>query len=70
MRELSSTEIFGVSGGVLQFTSRITMSLLNNVGYATTVGSWVSASFTAGYFLGSVLNDRFDLSTKIVDAIS
>jgi hypothetical protein len=70
MRELSSTEVFEVGGGVLQFTTPITMSLLNNVASATTVGTWVSASFTAGYYIGSYLNTRFNLSTKIVDAIS
>jgi hypothetical protein len=70
MRELSSTEVFEVGGGVLQFTTPITMSLLNNVASATTVGTWLSASFSAGYFIGTYLNRKYDLSTKIVDAIS
>ena len=68
MRELSSMEIFEVGGG-LNFTSAVTFKLLNNVAEATTVGKWVSASFTAGYLVGTYLNNQFDISTRIVDAL-
>ncbi len=67
MRELSSMEILEVGGGVLTFTTPVTLSLLNNVASATTVGTWVTGSFTAGYYVGSYLNTRFNISTKIVD---
>ncbi len=68
MRELSSLEIFEVGGGI-NFTTPVTMSLLNNVANATVVGRWASAAFGAGYLLGTYLNNRFDLSTKLVDLL-
>lgn len=70
MRELSRTETSAVGGGVLNFTTPITMRLLNNVAMTSTVGFWLSASFSAGYTVGTYLNSKFDLSTKIVDLIS
>jgi hypothetical protein len=70
MRELSNTEIFEVGGGVLTFTTPLTMSVMNNVATAGTVGSWVGASFTAGYYVGSYLNGKFNISTKIVDFLT
>jgi hypothetical protein len=68
MRELSNQEVLAVGGG-LSFSTPVTMSLLNNVANATTVGKWLSGSFAAGYGIGSYLNTRFSLSTKIVDAL-
>jgi hypothetical protein len=71
MRELSGTEIFEVGGGEgITFTTPVTMTLLNDVANATTVFRWLAGSFGAGYFVGTWMNQRFDISTKIVDLIS
>lgn len=70
MRELTATEIFDVCGaGGLNFSSPITMSTLNSVSNATTIGKMVSLSFGVGYAIGSYLNEKLNLSTKIVDAL-
>jgi hypothetical protein len=70
MRELTATEIFEVGGaGGLNFTSSITVGTLNSVSNATTVGKMVSLSFGVGYAIGSYLNEKFNLSTKIVDLL-
>ncbi len=70
MRELTMMEIAGVTGaGPLTYTTHITTGLMNNVANATTVGRMVAISFTAGYAVGTWLNNTFDLSTRIVDRI-
>ena len=68
MRELSSQEIFEVGGGI-NFTTPITMTLLNNVAEATIVGRWVTGAYGVGYLIGTYLNNQFNLSTKIVDRL-
>jgi hypothetical protein len=70
MRELTATEIFEVSGANgLSFTSPVTLSTLNSVSNATTVGKMLSLSFGVGYAIGSYLNEKFNISTKIVDLL-
>jgi hypothetical protein len=71
MRELTATELFEVGGaGPLSFTTPITSSVLNDVASATQVGKMVSLSFGVGYAIGSYLNERFNLSMKIVDFLT
>ena len=71
MRELTATEILEVGGaGGLNFTSSISLGTLNSVSNATTVGKMVSLSFGVGYAIGSYLNERFYLSSKIVDLLT
>jgi hypothetical protein len=71
MRELTATEIFAVGGANgLNFNSPVTLGTLNSVSNATTVGKMVSLSFGIGYAIGSYLNEKFNLSTKIVDLIT
>jgi len=70
MRELHANELLCCAGGGgLNFTTPLTMSTLNNVANATTVGRMVALSFTAGYAIGTYLNDKFDISTRIVDRL-
>jgi hypothetical protein len=69
MRELCTQELCVVQGAGVNFNSPITPGLLNSVANATTVAKAVVASFTLGYAIGTWLNDKFDLSTKIVDAL-
>lgn len=68
MRELSSQEICEVGGGI-NFTTPITMTLLNDVAIVRTISPWVSGAFAAGYFVGTKLNERFNLSGKLVDLL-
>lgn len=68
MRELTGNEIFEVGGGIT-FTTPITMTLLNNVADATVVGRWAALSFSAGYYIGTKLNEKFNLSGKLVDLL-
>jgi hypothetical protein len=71
MRELTATEILEVGGANgLNFTSNITLGTLNSVSNATTVGKMVSLSFGVGYAIGSYLNERLNLSMRIVDLIT
>jgi hypothetical protein len=70
MRELQANEMLCCAGGGgLNFTSPVTLGTLNSVSNATTVGRMLTASFTVGYAIGTYLNDKFDLSTRIVDRI-
>lgn len=69
MRELCAGELSLVQGATLNFTSPITFGMLNSVTNATTVGKAVTTAFGVGYAIGTWLNNTFDLSTKIVDAI-
>ncbi len=69
MRELCAGERSLVQGSGLNFTTPITMGLLNNVADATTVGKAVTGAFGVGYAIGTWLNNTFDLSTKIVDVL-
>ena len=68
MRELNCGEIRCV-GGALNFTSPVTLATVNNVADATTVGRVLTTSFAVGYAIGTWLNNKFNLSTRIVDAI-
>lgn len=71
MRELTATEIFGVGGAEgLNFTSPINAATLNNVAKASTVGRMVTASFALGYAIGTYLNERYSISTRIVDLLT
>jgi hypothetical protein len=71
MRELTATEIFGVGGaGGLTFTTALTPSVVNNVANATTVGRMVALSFGVGYAVGSYLNEKFSISTWLVDKLT
>ena len=68
MRELSSQEIFEVGGGI-SFTTPLTMTLLNDTAVMSSIGPWVTGAFAAGYFIGTKLNARFNLSGKLVDLL-
>lgn len=71
MRELTADEIFEVGGAAgLEFTSPVTLSTLNNVSNATTVGRMVGLAFGIGYAIGSYLNERYSLSMRIVDLLT
>jgi hypothetical protein len=68
MRELQANEMLCCAGGGgLTFTTPLTMTTVNNVANATTVGRMLALSFTAGYAVGTYLNDKFNISTRIVD---
>lgn len=69
MRELDSSEILAV-GGALSLTTPLTAGLLNSVSNFNAVTKLVTAAFGVGYAIGTFLNDQFDISTKIVDAIT
>ena len=70
MREMTMNEICCVGGGTgLEFTSPITLSTMNNVANATTVGRVAGVSFAIGYAVGTWLNNKFDISTRIVDLL-
>jgi len=68
MRELTMNEICCV-GGAVDFTSPVTLALMNNVSNATMIGRALGASFALGYVIGTWLNNSLSLSTRIVDAI-
>jgi hypothetical protein len=68
MRELTNDEVCCV-GGAVDFTSPITLGLMNNVANATVVGRATALSFGVGYAIGTWLNNTFQISTRIVDAI-
>lgn len=71
MRELTANEIFEVGGASgLNFNSPMTTSTLNNVANATTVGRMVTLSFGIGYAIGTYLNERYSISTRIVDLLT
>ena len=70
MRELCAGEISLVQGSGVNFTSPITMGLLNNLADATAVGKATLGAFSVGYAIGTWLNNTFDLSTKIVDELT
>jgi hypothetical protein len=69
MRELTQDEVCCVGGAAVNFTSQITLGLLNNVADATVVGRATALSFGIGYAIGTWLNNTFNISTRIVDAI-
>jgi hypothetical protein len=70
MRELNADEMLCCAGGgPLNFSSPMTTGTLNNVANATTVVRMLALSFTVGYSIGTYLNDKFNISTRIVDRI-
>lgn len=71
MRELNSMELCEVSGAVsVKFTTPLTVGMLNTLTNFSPVAKYASGAFTAGYAVGTWLNDTFGISTRIVDAIS
>jgi len=69
MRELDATEIMAVRGAGVTFTTPLTLGMLNDISTLSGVGRYVTAAFSAGWSVGTYLNNKFDLSTRIVDAI-
>jgi hypothetical protein len=69
MRELCTEELSLVQGANLYFTSSISFATINSVANASTVAKALTTAFGAGYAVGTWLNNTFDLSTKIVDAL-
>lgn len=68
MRELTATEIFEVGGaGDLTFSSPVTLAMLNNVSSASAIFKMAVASYGLGYALGTWLNNKFDISTSLLD---
>ncbi|HTQ35678.1 MAG TPA: hypothetical protein VMH77_01470 [Steroidobacteraceae bacterium] len=70
MRELDSTEIMNVSGAGVNFTTPLTLSMLNDISVFGGVTRFATAAFSAGYALGTYLNDEYDISTKVVDVLT
>ena len=69
MRELNASEITGVSGGGLTFTGSLTLSMLNDVATLSGVLRYASAAFSAGYAVGTYLDSRYNISSKIADLL-
>jgi hypothetical protein len=69
MRELTYGEASDVGGASLKLTTPLTWSLLNNVGNFNTVTKLAVASFSAGYAVGTFLNETFGISDRIVAAL-
>ena len=70
MRELCMGEMSLVQGAGVNFNSPLTVGMFNSVADTFVVAKAVTTAFTAGYAIGTWLNNTFDLSTKIVDLIS
>ncbi len=71
MRELSFDEAFEVGGGdPLTFTTPITTAVLNDFVKANQIASAVGGSFIVGWTIGTWFNNRYGISTKIVDLIT
>jgi hypothetical protein len=71
MRELTANEIFEVGGAAgLNFSSPINATTMNSVANATAAGRMVGLAFGVGYAIGTYLNERYSLSTRIVDLLT
>lgn len=69
MRELSSIEITGVSGAGMTFTTPVNASTLNDLSKFGGVTKYATAAFSVGYAIGTWLNERYNISGRIVDAL-